>query len=116
MKFLVKKSNSKRIQENVVSAFNEYDLPFNKFSVGVSEINGRYPHNGYDIDEEVEQVWYVEDGKGRVNIENEIFEIDKGDMLFIPKSEKYWIEGDLLKLIVVSSPPWFIQQHKHLDK
>ncbi len=35
-------------------------------------------------------------------------------MILIPRSEKYWIKGDHLKLIVASCPKWYPDQHKHL--
>ncbi|OGK17700.1 hypothetical protein A2866_05965 [Candidatus Roizmanbacteria bacterium RIFCSPHIGHO2_01_FULL_39_8] len=116
MKLLIKKSEIKRIQEHPGSTFHEYNLPFQNVSVGVSEISGRYPHSGFDVDQEVEQVWYIEQGKGRVWLLNSFYELSEGDMVLIPKGEKYWIEGTNLKLVVVSSPPWFPKQHTHISK
>jgi len=96
MKLLVKKDEVNVIQENPVSKFFEYGLSFNKLSVGVSEINGRYPEKGYDVDSEVEAVWYVESGSGQINIMQEVYDVEPGDMIMIPKGEKFWIDGKIL--------------------
>lgn len=55
MKCVIKKSEVITSQENGVSRFHEYQFDFKNASLGVSEINGRYPQQGYDIDEKVEQ-------------------------------------------------------------
>lgn len=116
MKLLVKKLDSKKIQEHEVATFFEYELPFEKFSVGVSVVNGRYPNQGFDVDEQIDQVWYVESGRGKVWIAGRELQVSNGDMVLIPKGEKYWIEGEALRLVVSSSPPWFAKQHKHIKK
>jgi mannose-6-phosphate isomerase-like protein (cupin superfamily) len=115
MKLLVKKSESTQIKELSVSQFHEYDLPFNHVAVGVSEIHGRYPEQGYEVDKEVEQVWYIEKGRGTIWLTNTEYSLEAGDMMLVPKGEKYWIEGNNLKLIVSSSPPWFSAQHAHIE-
>lgn len=114
-KLLIKKSEAKKNEEHGVSIFSEYNLPFNNLSVGVSEINGQYPQSGSDVDVEIEQVWYVERGRGKVWIQDIEYVIAEGDMMLIPKGENYRIFGEGLKIITSSSPPWFASQHKHLD-
>ncbi len=116
MSLHVRKRDAKRVAEHGVSTFLEYDLPFKRTSVGISEINGRYPSAGFDVDTKVEAVWYVLSGTGTLFVKGEAYQLDDGDMVMIPKNEKYWIQGNYLKLVVVSSPPWTPQQHKHVDE
>lgn len=113
---LVKKNESKKIDENGVSVFHEYNLPFDRMSVGVSEIHGRYPKVGFDADKKVEAVWYVIEGKASIYLKGEIYEVESGDMIMIPANEKFWIDADHLKLVVVSSPPWTFEQHTHVEE
>ena len=115
MKLLVKKTEVKKFTEHNISVFSEYSLPFNNAAVGISEINGRYPEKGYDLDQKIEQIWYIEKGSGKIWVMDEIYFVGPGDMILIPKAKKYWIEGKALKLVVISSPPWFAEQHIHLD-
>lgn len=115
MLFVIKKSDVVTTQENGVSRFHEYQFPFKNASLGVSEINGRYPQTGYDVDEEIEQSWYVEEGAGIMWVNGQEYTIEKGDMVHIPEGEKYWIKGENLRLVVCSSKPWFPEQHKHIE-
>lgn len=116
MNIFIKKNHARKTQEENGSSFDEYDLPWKNLAVGISEVNGRYPkESGLDSDEGVEQVWYVQLGEGSIYIQDELIHIEQGDMLLVPKGEKYWIEGMHLKLVVSSSPPWYPEQHMHYN-
>jgi len=115
MSHLIRKKDVVMTQENTVSRFLEYTFSFKNASLGVSEIHGRYPNIGYDVDEEVEASWYIESGTGKIWIAGETCVVEPGDMVHIEAGEKFWIEGDNLRLIVCSSPVWTPQQHKHLE-
>ncbi|HEX7042952.1 MAG TPA: cupin domain-containing protein [Patescibacteria group bacterium] len=116
MKYKIKKSEAITTQENGISRFHEYQFPFQNASLGVSEINGRYPESGFDIDTEVEASWYVEEGNANIWIGGKIYQVEKGDMVYVPKNEKYWIDGKNLKLVVASSPVWHPDQHSHIEE
>lgn len=116
MKYIIKKSDVVATQENGISRFHEYQFPFQHASLGISEINGRYPEKGFDIDEEVEASWYVEEGEADIWIGGEVQHVEKGDMVYVPKAEKYWIDGKNLRLVVASSPVWYPEQHKHIEE
>lgn len=115
MKYVIKKSEVVTTQENGISHFHEYQFPFKNASLGVSEINGRYPESGFDVDEEVEASWYVEAGTGFIWIGGQEYTVEKGDMIYVPAGEKYSIQGKNLRLVVCSSPSWYPEQHKHLQ-
>lgn len=114
MQYVIKKSQVVTTQDVGTSRFHEYHFQFKNASLGVSEINGRYPESGYDVDEQVEQSWYVESGGGSVWAGDQEWPIEQGDMVHLPPGEKYWIRGDRLRLVVASSPEWFEAQHKHV--
>lgn len=116
MKYIIKKSEAVTSQENGVSRFNEYQFPFKGASLGVSEINGRYPVSGYDVDEQVEASWYVEKGTAKIWVGGSEYKVEPGDMIYVPAGEKFWIQGNSLKLIVCSSPTWTPEQHKHIEE
>ncbi len=105
MKFVIKQSDVITTQENGISRFHEYPFPFKNASLGVSEINGRYPGTGYDVDEEVDAGWYIEEGKATIWIGGQTYSVEKGDMVYVPMGEKYYIQGENLRLVVCSSPP-----------
>jgi mannose-6-phosphate isomerase-like protein (cupin superfamily) len=116
MQYVIKKSQAITTQDIGTSRFHEYRFTFKNASLGVSEINGRYPTSGYDVDEAVEQSWYVESGAGSVWAAGQVWPIGQGDMVHLLPGEKYWIEGNDLRLIVASSPEWSEAQHKHVEK
>jgi mannose-6-phosphate isomerase-like protein (cupin superfamily) len=78
-------------------------------------INGRYPEEGFDVDEKIEGCWYVERGTGTIWIGSEEHAIEPGDVMYVPINEKFAIHGDNLRLVVASIPIWYPEQHKHVD-
>jgi mannose-6-phosphate isomerase-like protein (cupin superfamily) len=113
MNLYARKSDAEKISEHEVSTFYEYPLDFKRMSVGVSEIDGEYPESGFDFDEEVEAVWYVVSGSGTVTTPEYTYQLAAEDMIKIPAKTRFKITGDKLKLVVVSSPPWWSEQHRH---
>ncbi|HEX7963332.1 MAG TPA: hypothetical protein VF466_01950 [Candidatus Saccharimonadales bacterium] len=113
-KRIVRADDANKIAEHGVSLFSEYDLPFSTFAVGVSEINGRYPQAGFDVDDDVEQVWYVVEGSARITLGEDQTEIGTGDMLLVARGTPYIIDGTV-KLVVASGPPWHAEQHRHIE-
>jgi len=83
--------------------------------MGISEINGRYPKSGTDVDTQIEQIWYVLEGSGALLVQDEAHEFESGDMVYVPKNQPYVIQGSM-KLLVASSPAWTPEQHKHLER
>jgi mannose-6-phosphate isomerase-like protein (cupin superfamily) len=114
MKFVVSKKQAAVTAEYGISKFYEYGLPFPDFSTGVSEIDGRYPKSGYEVDGNVDASWYVVSGSGELWIAGSTYPINPGDLVFVPKGEKYWIDGKNLTLVVTSFPAWHATQHTHV--
>jgi mannose-6-phosphate isomerase-like protein (cupin superfamily) len=114
MKYVLKKSEANPIQEPS-STFYEYKLPGKQVCIGVSEIEGRYPESGFEVDEKIEGCWYVEKGSGIIWIDGNEHTLEVGDAVIIPANEKFYIQGYGLRLIVASSPVWYPEQHKHID-
>ncbi|MBU0648329.1 cupin domain-containing protein [Patescibacteria group bacterium] len=89
----------------------EYNLPSQKVGVASALINGRYPKEGWVVNKKIEEVYYIESGKGRVMFEDEECVVKKGDMVYLAKGKKYWVRGDKLRLVVVTAPPWYKEQY-----
>ena len=114
MKYVIKKLEAKILEEHGISRFTEYASPISTLTTGVSEIHGKYPASGFDVDEDVDASWYVVSGTGRIFVGDEVHKVAEGDIIFVPRGDKFWIEGDALKLVVTSCPPWNPAQHKHV--
>jgi|CXWL01.1.fsa_nt_gi mannose-6-phosphate isomerase-like protein (cupin superfamily) len=111
---VAKHLDAKKIMELDVSEFTEYPLSFENVSVGVSEIHGRYPATGFEVDTKIEQVWYVEAGEGVIITETKEYSVEARDMIRIPAKQKYAIQTNHLRLVVTSTPPWTKEQHQHI--
>ena len=105
-------ADARQVEEHDISTFYEYAAPFSSHTVGVSVVRGRYPQNGYDADEAIDQTWYVASGVGQIGIGGRTYDLRQGSMVYVPKGTRYFIEGTL-SLVVVSIPPWSPEQHKH---
>lgn len=116
MQYVIKKSKAIKIDEHGISTFHDYKFPFTDASLGVSEIHARYPQTGYDIDEKVDAYWYIEKGIATIFIGGEQYIVEPGDMIHIPKGEKYFIDTTYVKLVVCSIPNWYPEQHNHLEE
>lgn len=99
MKFKIIKQ--KDIEKNNFGSIVVQDLfakeDYDKFSVAKVEIIGEQK---FGLDTESDLAYYILEGKGRFYIENEVFEVEKGDLVFIPKNTKYKDEGNLILLAV----------------
>jgi len=112
---LIKKKESKKIQNSKDCIVWEYAYPSKLFSFATAKINGRYPSKGSVANLTCEEIYYILSGKGIIHSEFGIFKIEEGDLYFFKKKEKYWVEGKNLSLILVNAPKWNPKQHKTID-
>lgn len=84
---------------------------YDKFSVAKVEIVGE-PKLG--LDKESDVAYYVLEGKGKFFIEDEEFNVEEGDLIFIPKGTKYKDAGDL-KLLAISVPKFNRDKREYLE-
>ncbi len=92
--------------QNLLSEEN-YDT----FSVARVEIIGEQK---FGLDKRSDMAYYVLEGKGRFYIEDKVFNVEKGDLIFIPKNTKYKDEGSLT-LLAISVPKFDRDKREHFD-
>lgn len=112
---LVKKFQSKKVENSKDCVVWEYEYPSKLFSFATALINGRYPDKKRVTNLECEEIYYVVSGSGVVHSEFGDFKIEQGDLYFFKKGEKYWVEGKNLFLVLVNAPKWTTKQHKNID-
>ena len=85
--------------------------------LAVAEIDGFYPSKEkWATNTDVDEMYYVMGGSGRITFEGkEPAKIEPGDAVLIPKSVKFRVEGNALKIVVPTSPAWYAEQHKYID-
>jgi len=109
---LVRKNQSKKIKNSRSCTVWEYRIPSKLISFATTLINGRYPDKGRVANMKCEEIYYVVSGTGVVHSEFGNFRLQRGDLYFFKKAEKYWVEGRNLFMVLVNAPPWFAEQHK----
>jgi len=112
---LVKKSQAKKFDNSKDCVVWEYEYPSKLFSFATAQINGRYPSKKRVTNLECEETYYVVSGTGVIHSERGDFKIEPGDLYFFKKTEKYWVEGRKLFLVLVNAPKWTPEQHKEID-
>jgi mannose-6-phosphate isomerase-like protein (cupin superfamily) len=112
---LIKKNQSKKSENSKDCTVWEYEYPSNLFSFCTALINGRYPDKKRTTNLSCEEIYYVMSGFGIIHSEFGDFKIEKGDLYFFKKGEKYWVEGKNLSLVLVNAPKWAPEQHKIVD-
>lgn len=84
---------------------------YEKFSIAKVEIVGEQK---FGLDTESDLAYYVLEGKGKFYIEDEVFEVEKGDLIFIPKGTKYKDEGSLT-LLAVAVPKFDREKRRRFE-
>lgn len=74
-------------------------------------INGRYPSEGYVMNQRSEELAYVISGQGAIVTKTERVMLLAGDMVMIPANEAYFFEGKNLRLFIACTPPFHPDQH-----
>lgn len=62
---------------------------------------------------ECDFVYYILEGSGYFEIEGKIEECRAGDLAVIPAGNKFTYKGKM-KLLLISTPPWFAEQEETL--
>jgi mannose-6-phosphate isomerase-like protein (cupin superfamily) len=112
---LIKKSQSKKIENSKNCTVWEYEYPSDLSSFATALINGRYPDKKRVTNLECEETYYVVSGSGVVHSDFGDFKIGQGDLYFFKKAEKYWVDGKNLVLVLVNAPKWTPEQHKDVE-
>lgn len=112
---LIKKYQSKKVENSKDCVVWEYEYPSSLFSFATALINGRYPDKGQVTNLECEEIYYVVSGSGIIHSEFGDFKIEKRDMYFFKKAEKYWVEGKDLFLVLVNAPKWVAEQYRNIE-
>jgi len=59
---------------------------------------------------------YVVKGKGKVYCDDEVFEVEEGDVVDVPTCTKFTTQGKNFEYITVEHPAWFAKQASVVDK
>ncbi len=81
---------------------------FSDGDIGIAEAEIRDANLHYH--EEMEEIYYVVEGKGQMVLDGEEINLDKGDLIYISPDVEHRAHGDF-KVLVISKPPWSKEDH-----
>ena len=108
---IIKREARQKHQNSKQCTVFTYDFGEKKISISVADIQGRYPDEGYVINEEVTEMFYVENGLGKIVIDEEEHKLAPQDVVLIHPGQKFYYDGNL-RVVITCAPVWYIEQYK----
>lgn len=84
----------------------KYPSQTTDFDIGHMSVNGRFPAGDqFEKNKICDFVIYVLEGSGKVYAGEDIFEVEPADVVFVPKQNKYAMEGKF-KYLTIDFPAY----------
>ncbi|MFC1550793.1 cupin domain-containing protein [Candidatus Neomarinimicrobiota bacterium] len=97
----------KVINGNFFQLINPQNSKIENFDISILEVDpGKSGKKHYH--KSGEEVFYILDGKGKINIDDQDFSIQKGDCINIERGQPHYLKNDSsqkLVVLLINSPP-----------
>ena len=113
MKNIIKKEERIKVESSKECSVFEYHFDDKDIELSCAEIRGRYPQEGFAMNEKIKEIFFIEKGKGKINIEGKDFNIYEGDVILIQPKQKYFWQGSL-DIVLACNPKFTSEQHKNI--
>lgn len=111
---ICKERDSQQHQNDDACQITEYPTNLTQMNMAVGHIYGRYPTTGYVSNQLVDEMLYIQSGEGYIKtIDGETTHFAEGDVVAVPKLEKYFFEGDFFA-VIACTPAFTPEQHEHI--
>ena len=91
------------------TAFSAEQAPLD---IAEIKISGRYPEEGWAVNEEVHEIVYVSEGRGKLIVKDgAVQELNVGDGAYIAPGQKFAWQGEMT-VIMSCHPPFNPDQYK----
>lgn len=81
---------------------------FSNGEIGIAEAEVEDAELHYH--EEMEEIYYVVEGEGKMVLDEEEMDLEEGDLIYIPSEVQHRAWGGF-KVLVISKPPWSERDH-----
>lgn len=109
---LIKRETAEKCKNSEKCKTLEYSFGDKEIDLGIAEISGRYPAEGYGMNLVSKELIYVIEGSGTLHFENKVIEFKKGDAILIQPNEKYYYNTEHCIISMSCTPAWSPEQHK----
>ncbi len=98
---LIKRSDAKIRKSENIEVYNYITRDFNEsFSLSLAILEGDHPQTK---NETSDRAYYIVEGTATVDVGDNSYQVENGDVVFIPKNTTHSIKGRV-KYIVINSP------------
>lgn len=94
----------------------KYPTPMEELDIAKMVVNGRHPQdsNTFILEHACSFVMYILKGSGKIYAGDEVFEVKETDVVFVPKENKFAVEGNL-EYITVDTPKFYLEQSEEIN-
>ena len=108
------KNQSYERKNREICVVTEYPRIDNDLDFAIVNISGRYPDNKHAMNSECNEIVYVQNGAGKVVINNIEYLLNMGDVVLVEAGEKFYWEGTMT-LCISCTQAFDIKQHQIVD-
>lgn len=110
---IVQEKQTRRLDPIASLTLQEYDMHDPALGGGVAHLKGRYPEDGFVMNEKTKELVYILSGNGKLVTPHEEFPVSKGDLVLVDHGEIYAWDGNM-SLFMANAPTFNPEQHKRV--
>lgn len=108
---IIKQNQTLERKNSEICIVTEYPVGDETLDFAIVKISGRYPAQGYAVNNKCKEIVYVQEGEGEVFINFQIHQINAGDVILVEAGEKFYWNGHL-RLHISCRPAFSVEQHQ----
>lgn len=112
---IIQSSQTNKIQASATTTIWEFVMEEKTISGAITQIDGRYPEQGFAVNEICKEIAFVVSGSGHIVTADQTCPINIGDLIFLDKGESFaWEANGSLTLFLATTPKFDPKQHKNV--
>lgn len=94
----------------------KYPTLTKEFDIARMVVKGRHPEgkNKYILEHGCSFVVYIIKGSGKIYAGKDVFGVKVGDVVFVPKENKFAVEGEM-EYVTVDVPAFYLEQSEEIE-
>jgi mannose-6-phosphate isomerase-like protein (cupin superfamily) len=98
-------------KNSTACSIHAYPILHPGWSVAYIEINGRYPEQGWALNEVCAEMVYILSGSGKLVTSQQATALAPQDVVLVSPGEHYYWEG-VMTMTISCTPAFYAEQHK----
>lgn len=93
---------------------SEYPIGDKEINFAIAKISSRYPETGLASNTVCKEIVYIQDGSGKIVVNDVEHILQTGDVILILPNEKFYWDGNM-RLHIACTPAFTPEQHVHSE-